>query len=659
MLTSHLNDAISACEHALKTGIAFNNACKMLGNVLQGVGRFQDAVVWHTYALEQQPNRAAAFAGLGSLYAKQQQWKQAISAYEQALQLNPNYAEAHRCLAKIHAQLGDRQTEVAYRYQAVRLNPRWATSDNQLLLGNELVEVDRIEEAIECYQRAIQLHPELYEAHYNLGVLFVQQERWQDAQAVFTQALQLYPESAEVYYGLGKAASAQADQAAAIVYYRRATELDPESVSAHYSLGEILLQERHWQEAEQAYRRVVELNEQFPWAHHNLGYALLKQGLHAEAVSTLYRAIELQPDSPWTYYHLGDALLLRQQWREAAHAFLQAIQLQVDLASVYQKLGYALRKQVQTSVEDPLIDYQQAMPLREDDCTPDYYRQLADRLQQQQQFHAATVFYRLALDLQPHDLGLQQQMEKALAGQKHLDQAIANDRQEIQQHPNHTWVYTRLANLLADQGEIEEAISLHRQAGVMKGWQAAAHRHYQFTHDWFTHNISNWLVHLKPFMHYPSVKALEIGSFEGMSACWLLDHVLTHPAATLSCIDLYFQDAFDANVAQTGAAEKITKLGGDSHTILASLSPNTYDLIYIDGCHLADHAEKDALLAWPLLKAGGIMIFDDYEWFDPAYPGQETKVGIEAFLKTVHLQVEVLHKGYQLLIRKKFESAFV
>jgi predicted O-methyltransferase YrrM len=74
--------------------------------------------------------------------------------------------------------------------------------------------------------------------------------------------------------------------------------------------------------------------------------------------------------------------------------------------------------------------------------------------------------------------------------------------------------------------------------------------------------------------------------------------------------------------------------------------------MYVDGCHWADYVRHEATLAWRLLKPGGLMIFDDYQWSDPNYPGQDTQIGIDAFLATVHDQFEVVHQGYQIIIQK-------
>lgn len=661
MLAVQLDNAIAACEEALRQGVGFSNACRGLGNLLQSIGWFREAIIWHSRSIEPLPPLAEIYAGLGALQAKRCNWKQAIVAYQQALQSDANHAEAHRSLAGIYAHLGQRNEEIAYRYRAVVLKPDWATPSNQLILGNALIQLDKTAEAIDCYRRAIHLRPDFYEAHYNLAVAEAHQQNWQAAKEAFQQVIKLNPHHAESLYGLGKLAEQAEQHKTAAAYYWQAIQLNPDFASAYFSLGEALLKLRYWDKALSVCYRAVKLNPGLSWAHHNLGYALLKKRKWKPAFVSLYRAIQLNPDFPWSYYHLGQVLLHQKQWNKAVSVFLAALQIQTDLAAIYPRLGYALRRQSQlVGLQKSIQAYRRAIPIQPQNRTPEFYTQLADRLIKFKQFAGAVIFYSLTLlhylNHQPNNQSihsqLRSQIQAALAEQQRLNQEITEHRRQIQQHPNYHWLYSHLGNLLADQGELEEAIELHQNAIVMRGWQAAAARDYQFTHDWFTHNIPTWETCLKPFIHYPNVHGLEIGSFEGMSACWLLDHVLTHPLSKLTCIDLYFQESFEINVAQTGAMQKLIKRVGDSHQILAKLPSEIFDFVYIDGCHLADHVRQDAILAWRLLKPGGLMIFDDYQWIDSSHPGQETYRGIDAFLEAAKRQLVIVHQGYQVIVRK-------
>ena len=53
---------------------------------------------------------------------------------------------------------------------------------------------------------------------------------------------------------------------------------------------------------------------------------------------------------------------------------------------------------------------------------------------------------------------------------------------------------------------------------------------------------------------------------------------------------------------------------GYSQNELKKLNKNYYDFIYIDGDHTNEGVFIDSVLSFPLLKNGGIIIFDDYLW---------------------------------------------
>ncbi|MBD0390730.1 MAG: class I SAM-dependent methyltransferase, partial [Nostoc sp. C3-bin3] len=187
----------------------------------------------------------------------------------------------------------------------------------------------------------------------------------------------------------------------------------------------------------------------------------------------------------------------------------------------------------------------------------------------------------------------------------------------------------------------------------------------------FTENIPLWEKYLSHFANTPKIQALEIGSYEGNSACWLLDNVLTHESARLTCIDTFsdwYNNIFDFNIARSGASGKVKKIKGVSQEVLRLLPINSYNLVYIDGSHLASDVLEDAVLSWRLVKTGGIIIFDDYDlvylrvfscgYKDGVMNGYSYKsslnanVGIDAFLKIFEDKIKILHKDHQVIVEK-------
>ena len=171
-----------------------------------------------------------------------------------------------------------------------------------------------------------------------------------------------------------------------------------------------------------------------------------------------------------------------------------------------------------------------------------------------------------------------------------------------------------------------------------------------FTQDWFTHNIPNFENCMAAVPEKRNF--LEIGSYEGMSACWLLANGLEE-GGYLTCIDPFFNDMrpiFESNTREAIRRNQVVStMQMTSYQGLAQLigMKQTYDFIYIDGVHSPDGALSDACMSWGLLKQGGVMLFDDY-----LYPEESTKDGIDAFLCAFLGKFEPLINNYQLAVRK-------
>lgn len=129
---------------------------------------------------------------------------------------------------------------------------------------------------------------------------------------------------------------------------------------------------------------------------------------------------------------------------------------------------------------------------------------------------------------------------------------------------------------------------------------------------------------LHDFGGKPDLRFLQIGAFTGDASVWLLEHF---PSATLTDVDTWagsdepFHDQFNwADVEKTYdermIGRPVWKFKGTSRDFFRNEDPDpgSYDFIYIDGDHTAPGVLFDAVNAVPLLKVGGLIAFDDYEW---------------------------------------------
>jgi predicted O-methyltransferase YrrM/Tfp pilus assembly protein PilF len=239
----------------------------------------------------------------------------------------------------------------------------------------------------------------------------------------------------------------------------------------------------------------------------------------------------------------------------------------------------------------------------------------------------------------------------ALSKQRQYEEAISSLQKAIELNSAHNSAYQKLSQIESHFNRIKS-------------------KNYHFIYDLFTDNIPILEKYLSGFLN-TEIQALEIGSFTGESACWLLENVLTHQLAKLTCIDPFssaYEKFFDYNIKCSQSAEKVQKIKGISQEVLRKLPIESYDIIYVDGSHLASDVLEDAVLSWRLLKPGGLIVFDDYYlvYLDASSysyeeavmhgflsnPNSNPKVGIDAFLVAFEDKIKILHKGNQVIIEK-------
>lgn len=176
----------------------------------------------------------------------------------------------------------------------------------------------------------------------------------------------------------------------------------------------------------------------------------------------------------------------------------------------------------------------------------------------------------------------------------------------------------------------------------------------QFTCDWTSRNTAAWREHLGHLAGRPA-RGLEVGSYEGRSACWWLEHVLAHPDSRLTCVDVWHvpevEARFRLNVAEFGDRVEIIKRY--SAAALRELPLLGFDFAYIDGAHEGMNVLEDGVLAWRLVKVGGLLIFDDYEFTNDRRVVQP-KTAIDAFISIY--PAEVLYRGWQVILKKVKEN---
>lgn len=136
----------------------------------------------------------------------------------------------------------------------------------------------QLDEAIKCYQKAIELNPNLTGAFYNLGVAFQKKGDIDRAILYYEIAIGLNPDMLEAHHNLGIVFKDKGRFDDAIMCFQRVIQLKPDHAGAYYNFGNTLVAKGQFNEALQSYQKAIEIDPDFADAHWSIALLNLRYG---------------------------------------------------------------------------------------------------------------------------------------------------------------------------------------------------------------------------------------------------------------------------------------------------------------------------------------------------------------------------------------------
>src|SRR5882724_8079400 len=244
-------------------------------------------------------------------------WTSSIRYYEQALKLDPNYALAYCGLADAYAYMG-----------------------GVLMPSKEAVGKEK-----EFAQKALELDPELPEAHLSLACALAGAFDWRNAQIEFDRAIELNPNLAWAYeiYAWFLGGVGRLDEA--IAKDKKAIELDPLNSFFQSALAYFLYHARRYDDAIVQIKKTLELDPTSTLAHNLLGRCLLWKGDTAGAIAEFQRS-KIVVTGAWyqgllgyAYAISGDRPKAEQMLRELEEMAKRQYVSSTAFAMIYLGLG--------------------------------------------------------------------------------------------------------------------------------------------------------------------------------------------------------------------------------------------------------------------------------------------------------------------------------
>ena len=162
--------AIEAYQQALQLESNNINVSHNLGNAYLAEKDYARAASCYKTVLEFKPDSAETLTNLGIVLAAQNKINEAISYHQKAIAVKPDFIQAHNNLGLAYNQLRDfYAAETTYR---TALTLEQNNAEIYLNLGVNYRDQNKIEQALECFQKAAAIKPSA-EAEFNQAISFL------------------------------------------------------------------------------------------------------------------------------------------------------------------------------------------------------------------------------------------------------------------------------------------------------------------------------------------------------------------------------------------------------------------------------------------------------------------------------------------------------
>ena len=174
----------------------------------------------------------------------------------------------------------------------------YETAERDFNKASEHLQAGQYEAALPLLKKAVLIDAENEEVHYRMAFCLAKLKRPEEAIEHYQRTLEIFPDYAEAHNNLGNLLMNQRKYAEAEPHFREAIAGAPDMASAHNNLGSLLSRQGRIPEAIPFFTESLRLNPSYLEAYYNLGNAYLTQGRTEEAIIQFSRALKLRPGFP-------------------------------------------------------------------------------------------------------------------------------------------------------------------------------------------------------------------------------------------------------------------------------------------------------------------------------------------------------------------------
>jgi tetratricopeptide (TPR) repeat protein len=304
-------------------------------------GESREAVEDFRSAIALKPRNFQAYVNLVQSYLASHEWTKAQEWLDRAIGYEPEQAILYQLRGELALQRRDDKAASSDFQKAIELlppdDPRLA--EIHLEMGRIKHRARRYAEAVESFDRAIKVRPDLLSAHRMRGASLMELRRFDEAIRSFDLCVASGKSSPSLLEARGLAHSWKGAYPEAILDYSLALQSEPRSPTILAHRGWAYLFSHAPRMAERDFNAAIQINPTYSDAYSGLGMALALLHQKDEAIENAVKSVTLSPNDPRTAYN-------------AARIYCQiAAELQTDLARLSDRDYRILRTSLTTAME--------------------------------------------------------------------------------------------------------------------------------------------------------------------------------------------------------------------------------------------------------------------------------------------------------------------
>ncbi|MBT8719488.1 tetratricopeptide repeat protein [Brachyspira hyodysenteriae] len=317
-------------------------------------------------------------------------------AYDSIEKYNDDeYLYFNRGLEKIESKLYEEAIEDFNKI--IELNPK--DRDAYFFRGLTKTGLKLYEEAIEDFNEAIKLNLKNWESYFARGVSKSSLKLYEEAIEDFNKSIELNSDNEEAYFNRGIAKVKLARYEEAIVDFNKTIKLNPKNEKAYFNRGIAKIESKKYGKDIEDFNKAIELNPDNEEAYFNRGIAKVKLARYEEAIVDFNKSIELNPKNEKAYFNRGIEKIKLARYEEAIVDFNKAIKLNKNYEKAYSNRGIAKVKLAR--YEKAIVDFNKSIELNPDN--EEAYSNRGIAKVKLARYEEAIVDFNKVIELNPND----------------------------------------------------------------------------------------------------------------------------------------------------------------------------------------------------------------------------------------------------------------